>query len=765
MGDEREKTVVSGPPETPVALLDQLRKSLEAPSARSHQSVSKFVLGHLESSGVTTADIAAVAEELQDEKAGPYELDRVIATGGMGAVISAVDQNLRRDVAIKVILNGADAKTELVQRLVTEARITGQLEHPNIVPLHELGVTEDGIVYYTMRLVDGITLNEVLQKLRTGDPDMLAEYPLRVLLTVFQKVCDAVAYAHSRGVVHRDLKPDNIMLGEFGEVMVMDWGLAKVLEPAADEMDSTADATAAVPINDDTYQTLAGHVKGTPRYMAPEQALGHSTEIDERTDIYALGAILYGILTLHPPVAGGSVDEVLKHVATGAIAAPTEFNSHSSTVILAAAGEDNGGEIRSPMLDHCPDRRIPASLSAVAMKALARLKHNRYETVAELQKEIEAYQTGFATSAESAGALRLLWLLLRRNRTESILVSAALITIVALVAWFTSQVTSALTELKEAAPSFYIEARTLTDEIKFAKALSRINYALQLRPEEPRFHALKGNLHQSLRQYGQAVNAYQTAFEIDPTLPYLKENLDLSKRLAQARRLNDTVSTNLLIELKQAMERQRRNSESIALNTRLTRSAEDAFLSWRALVFRAGLRGRLQQVGRGKLSLKIANPEASGLDSIRDMPLVELDASNTLIDDLSPISELPLTHLSLVNTKVTDLNPLRGMELTSLALAGTEISDISILTNLPLIELRLDDCPAISDLSPLTALTDLKRLTLPAGAVTAELLDQLPGLQKIGTTWPTNRWRDVPTVAEFRANHLPPAAAPAPPDN
>lgn len=784
MGSEREKTVVSGPPESPVALLDKLRKSLEAPAARSHQSVSKFVLGHLKESGITPEAIAAAAQELEEEKAGPYELDRVIATGGMGAVISAVDQNLRRDVAIKVILNAAEAKPELVQRLVTEARITGQLEHPNIVPLHELGVTEDGIVYYTMRLVDGITLNEVLQKIREGDADMLREFPLHVLLTAFQKVCDAVAYAHSRGVVHRDLKPDNIMLGEFGEVMVMDWGLAKVLGPSFEE--SEFESTNTSPgIDDDTYQTLSGRVKGTPRYMAPEQAIGESGEIDDRTDIYALGAILYGILTLHPPIAGGSVDEVLKRVATGAIASPSEFNSHSSSVILAASGEPTDKEIRSPMLDHCPDRRIPASLSAVAMKALARLKQNRYGSVAELQKEIEAYQHGFATSAESAGALRLMWLLLRRHRTESILVSTALITIVMLVVWFTSQVTSALTELKEAAPSFYVEARTLTEEVKFAKAMSRINYALQLRPEEPRFHALKGNLHQSLRQYNEAVSSYQTAFNIDSTLPYVRENLALSERLAQARR-SGNISTNLLIELKIAMEKQRRNSESIALNTRLTRSAEDAFLSWRALTYRAGLRGRLQQVGRDKLSLKIANPEASDLEPIRDMPLVDLDVSDTLIEDISPVARLPLTRLVIANTKVTDFEPLRYMpltsldlsqtairdlspllvhQLTSLALAGTQITDISALTNLPLTELRLDDCTSVEDFTPLVSLTELKRLTLPAQAISTDLLDQLPGLQKIGTAWPKRGWRDIPTVAEFRANHLPPDSSNGSPDN
>ncbi len=183
------------------------------------------------------------------------------------------------------------------------------------------------------------------------------------------------------GLVHRDLKPDNMMIGEFGEVTVMDWGLAKVLSREPEEHDSEF-------ISDDTYQTLPGRVKGTPRYMAPEQAKGISEE----------------------------VDEVLKRVATGTIDPPTSYNHRHSTSV-SVSGDSSA--IRPPVVDHCPDRRIPSSLSAVTIKALDRKKGERYQTVAEFQDDIRSCQEGFATTAEEAVAFTMFWLLIKRHRTEA----------------------------------------------------------------------------------------------------------------------------------------------------------------------------------------------------------------------------------------------------------------------------------------------------------------------------------------------------------
>jgi serine/threonine-protein kinase len=242
------------------------------------------------------------------------QLHGEIARGGMGAVLKGRDTDLGREVAVKVLLEAHQGRTELVQRFVEEAQVAGQLQHPGVVPVYEMGQLPDKRPYFTMKLVKGQTLAKLLAQ-RT---DAAQDRPR--LLKVFEQVCQAVAYAHARGVIHRDLKPSNVMVGAFGEVQVMDWGLAKVLRPggAADQKaPATAEATvirtarsgSAAPAVSGS-QTQAGQVLGTPAYMAPEQARGEVAALDERCDVFGLGAILCHILTGLPPYAGADANTV-----------------------------------------------------------------------------------------------------------------------------------------------------------------------------------------------------------------------------------------------------------------------------------------------------------------------------------------------------------------------------------------------------------------------------------------------------------------------
>ena len=251
------------------------------------------------------------------EGRGAYQILGEIARGGMGVVLRGHDTDLGRDVAMKVLARELAGRPEVVQRFVEEAQIGGQLQHPGIVPVYELGLMADERPYFTMKLVKGRTLATLLAERPTPAAG------LRRLVDVFESVCQTVAYAHSRGVIHRDLKPANIMVGAFGEVQVVDWGLAKVLARGgtADEQRARAaqsERTVLETVRSDGSgggtDSLVGSVLGTPAYMPPEQASGRVDRLDERSDVFALGAILCEILTGAPPYAG-EPDEALPKAA------------------------------------------------------------------------------------------------------------------------------------------------------------------------------------------------------------------------------------------------------------------------------------------------------------------------------------------------------------------------------------------------------------------------------------------------------------------
>jgi serine/threonine-protein kinase len=285
-----------------------------------------------------------------------YEPGRIIGRGGMGEVRHCKDPRLGRFIALKKATTTGTAE---LARFVREAQVLGQLEHPNIVPVHDLGLDSAGVPYFTMKRVYGDTLLKVLAQLSRGDLETSKSYPRRRLLQAFQAVCLAVDFAHKNGWLHRDLKPANVMLGAFGEVYVLDWGLARRI----DEVEPSS--SGALAPDSQPGLTNPGAVMGTPGYMSPQQVVGEPATV--RSDVYALGALLFEILT-HETLARGSTDRDL--------------------MVDTRAGCDARARRRAPHLD------IPPELEAICIKATRRAPEERYATARELHAAVDRVLAG-----------------------------------------------------------------------------------------------------------------------------------------------------------------------------------------------------------------------------------------------------------------------------------------------------------------------------------------------------------------------------------
>ncbi len=325
--------------------------------------------------------------------ASPFEERGELGKGGMGRVLESVDKDLRRTVAVKVlreVANDPELNEDLRERFLQEAQITAQLDHPGVPPIHELGVTSDGQVYYVMPRLRGGTLEEVFKRCWKGDEDWTLE---RCLATV-QRVCETLAFAHSRGVIHRDIKPANIMVGEYGEVLVIDWGLARLVRSndAGDRV--WTDRLEALMQEADAL--LITSPKGTPGFMAPEQVSFEATRQDERVDVYAVGAMLYLLLGKRIP-----------HASSLAELGRQRLNVDRLREILA--------ERPTPLQELDPG--VPAELVAICQKAMSPDRRDRYASAAELADDLRAFLEVRPVHAYRTGAWAEFSKWIRRNRT------------------------------------------------------------------------------------------------------------------------------------------------------------------------------------------------------------------------------------------------------------------------------------------------------------------------------------------------------------
>ena len=622
-----------------------------------------------------------------------YDNEVIFAGGAVKDISSCTDQATGRLIA-KAVLKEAKSDADY-ESFLREARITASLQHPNILPVHDLGLDEDGRPFFTMKLVDGMNLGELLSKRESSNGISLEE-----LIEIFIKVTEAVAYAHSKGVIHLDIKPDNIQVSDFGEVLLCDWGIAKIID---DKWEDESFSDYSLSEVQDSNKTLDGFVKGTPGYMSPEQALPGSKR-DERSDIYSLGALLYVMLTGEKPVKGKNLEELLLNTLKGNIKSPSEFKGN-----------------------------IPTSLIAVAMKALRLDPEERYQSANDLLSDIQSYTRGYVTEAEEAGLLLIFSRFIKRNKAVATL--CFIFSVVSVVALFIfisnlrereavaqkekNRAVNALNALKEEkeVSSFYSE-KFLSNLLRDAeRAYERNDY------EKAEFY---------LKFVGEMGN------ELLCRLRLMQGRLEEAEKIAN--NLDESARKDLLSIASLFRKLEGEEHKDLKTCLRLLLGADKSTVSATDIlkVKSSRVREILLQKFINKLSEKDKVElvehllaQANSMSKIRlnkrgnSKTGYSIQTEGEHISSFNALKYLNVSSLKLLGTSITSLDELSRLSLKSFYITGSKITDIEFLRGMPLERVTLH-CKKVADLSPLYENKTLKYVSLGYEVYTKQELEMFP---------------------------------------
>jgi Leucine-rich repeat (LRR) protein/tetratricopeptide (TPR) repeat protein len=710
---------------------------------------------------------------------GDYEVIEEIARGAMGVVYKARQISLNRTVALKMILAGQFAGEESIQRFRTEAEAAAQLDHPNIVPIYEIGQFQDHH-YFSMRLMEGGTLSRRLHRYVEN---------LRAGAELLATIARAVHYAHQRGVLHRDLKPANILMDAEGRPAVTDFGLAKLLES-------------------ESGLTVSGAIMGTPSYMAPEQAAGEGKTLTTAADVYGLGAILYHMLTGTPPFQEATPLGTLRKVMEEEPSRPTSIN-----------------------------RRIDRDLETICLKCLEKDPARRYGSAEALAQDLEHWLRGEPITARRITQWERTFKFIKRHKAETSLTAASVVVLIGVIISFLVRVSaerdraefekdraeSTLEDLKTTAPALFAQAQAEMANERFDEALKIITFAITLMPDNAEFFYSKGNILQSLLRFEDSIPAYEEALRLSPGHKRVAENIELSRKILSDNQDSEDLAEESIFALQEAFWLQGRPDESLAMARRLTSDGRNLLWIWRERLEALGVQDQFSATtlavdGRGMMDLNLNLTYARDLRRLRSLPLRSLritgvshtvdlsplkglyiptfSASSYQMDpalmegmlmtdiafstsagrlpttDIGPLQGMPLRRLILNKQRVTDLRPLigaplqvlvlsenpvhdltplQGLPLSELSLFQTAVSDLTPLKGLPLRRLNLGACRLLNDLTPLAECEDLQELIIPAHCRDILFLSTLPNLRLLSTLQggSSASWRALESAEQF----------------
>ncbi|WDE95472.1 serine/threonine-protein kinase [Lentisphaera profundi] len=573
-----------------------------------------------------------------------YQNDTAIDHGGMKKVSRCLDRFTLRDVAVAKLLDADNVDN--IDRFIKEARLTASLQHPNIMPVYDMGLDDEGQPFFTMKLFQGLPMDEWYESesLKEGVKD-------HDIVQIMIKVCQAISYAHANGIVHLDLKPANIGVGAYGEVMIFDWGIAKIL-------DENNESPSLSLLDPEVYNdaTLNGVVKGSPGYLAPEQIDPIFGDKNETTDVYALGGILYYMLCGLKPIECKDTMESLEKTLRGEVIKPSKFK----------------------------DDYVSISLEAVAMKALSLKQKDRYQSVDDFLKDISKWLNGFATDAEKAGFATSLLLLMKRHRDiTAILIVFMFFAIYGVVQIMVSEKRALKNEQealhalelyknekeqtriigKEAAPRL----ATLTEEefnqqyaYDFDKALELANRTVLRDPDLVEGWLVKSKVHFSRQEFNQVLEAMKN---VPSKLRASVKIYQLSQYYALQKDDSELLQINKLNELMKELNHVQLSYLLAGYAEQHTKVLEDRVAIASALLkltnrhAAPNLKMSIKYLKNDFLDVNLSdNPKLYSLSGLRNLPIKIMDISNSGISIALDLKIMPITELRMKNTNIRNLN-------------------------------------------------------------------------------------------------------------
>jgi serine/threonine protein kinase len=688
---------------------------------RDHENAGSFLSGDAVVSEGLNTEIAGRLPEEAGERIGPYKLLQQIGEGGCGVVWMAEQEvPVRRRVALKVIKLGMDTK-QVIARFEAERQALALMDHPNIAKVLDAGATDAGRPYFVMELVRGIKITKYCDQ---------NNLPTEKRLALFTQVCHAVQHAHQKGIIHRDIKPSNILVTMHDGVpvpKVIDFGIAK--------------ATTGQQLTDKTIFTAFEQFIGTPAYMSPEQAEMSGLDIDTRSDIYALGVLLYELLTGQPPfdpkeLLAAGLDAMRRTIREQE---PPRPSTRLSTMLAAdQTTVAKHHQTEAVKLTHS----LRGDLDWIVMKALEKDRTRRYESASSLARDIQRHLDDEPVVARPPGRLYRFRKMVRRNKLAFGAVTGISVAILAgsgVSVWQAFRANAALSELRSSAPAFAAMARTLASGEKFDEAVEKLDIAIKLRPEEPEYILNKADILESQFLFSEAAALYRAVMRMAPNKKRAERNAVLCEKLAAELTGRPQLSRASLVELLDVMTSEQRPAAELLRTGRLLGEENKLLLRYwlerlKDLPIPPGLRldERLTAGNDGHLKLDLSGTDIADLTSLEGMPLdrLLLDGCEH-VTNLGPLRGMPLRELSLSYMArdkgvgldfrrkpcpVNDIAALKGMRLEKLNIGGTYVSDLSALKDMSLQDLSFFDT-GVTDLSPLQGMP-LRKL----------VCDRIPGV-------------------------------------